>query len=59
MGSSERLHVRWNEYEANIKAEFSVFRQNADFFDVTLAVGSNRLRAHKIILSAFSPLLCS
>ncbi|XP_040568817.1 uncharacterized protein [Lepeophtheirus salmonis] len=59
MGSVERFHVRWNEYESNIKNEFSVLRQNGDFFDVTLVCGSDQIKAHKVILSAFSPLLCS
>ncbi|QQP36186.1 Uncharacterized protein FKW44_021203 [Caligus rogercresseyi] len=47
MGSSERLHLRWNDFEPNIKHGFCELRREEDFFD--------SLRAHRVILSACSP----
>ncbi|XP_040564831.1 uncharacterized protein [Lepeophtheirus salmonis] len=55
MGSSERLHLRWNDFESNIKLGFSELRKEEEFFDVTLACGSKQIKAHKVILSACSP----
>nr|ACO11014.1 Longitudinals lacking protein-like [Caligus rogercresseyi] len=55
MGSLERLLLRWNDFESNIKLGFSELRQDEDFFDVTLACESKQVKAHKVILSACSP----
>nr|ACO15753.1 Broad-complex core protein isoform 6 [Caligus clemensi] len=59
MGSTERLHLRWNDFESNIKHGFSELRADEEFFDVTLAVGGKQIKAHKVILSACSPFFCS
>nr|ACO10995.1 Broad-complex core protein isoform 6 [Caligus rogercresseyi] len=55
MGFMERLHLRWNDFEPNIKLGFSELRQDEDFYDVTLACESKQVKAHKVILSACSP----
>ncbi|QQP37393.1 Broad-complex core protein isoform 6, partial [Caligus rogercresseyi] len=55
MGSMERLHLRWNDFESNIKLGFSELREDEDFYDVTLACESKQIKAHKVILSACSP----
>ncbi|QQP37396.1 Broad-complex core protein isoform 6, partial [Caligus rogercresseyi] len=55
MGSMEQLHLRWNDFESNIKLGFSELRQDEDFYDVTLACESKQIKAHKVILSACSP----
>ncbi|CAB4062028.1 Broad-complex core protein isoform 6,Protein tramtrack, alpha isoform,Protein bric-a-brac 1,Protein tramtrack, beta isoform,Longitudinals lacking protein-like,Broad-complex core protein isoforms 1/2/3/4/5,Protein abrupt,Protein bric-a-brac 2 [Lepeophtheirus salmonis] len=55
MGSTERLCLRWNDFESNIKHGFSELREEEEFFDVTLACGSKQIKAHKVILSACSP----
>merc|ERR1712098_242391 len=55
MGSSDRFCLRWNDFETNISAAFQELRDDEDFFDVTLCCGpdgTDRLRAHKVILSA-------
>ncbi|CAB4060000.1 unnamed protein product [Lepeophtheirus salmonis] len=59
MGSTEFLCLRWNEFEANIKNVFTGLRKDEEFFDVTLACGPKQIKAHKIILCAFSPTLRS
>jgi len=52
---SSQLHIRWNDFEGTIKAEFKELRDNDDFFDVTLACEQHQIKAHKVILSSFSP----
>ena len=58
MGSSDKFCLRWNDFETNISAAFQELREDEDFFDVTLCcgpAGTDRMRAHKVILSACSP----
>ena len=54
-GSEEKFCLRRNEFEANISTAFKELRDDADFFDVTLACDDNQIKAHKVILSACSP----
>jgi len=54
--SSEKFCLRWNDFEKNISSAFSELRDDQDFFDVTIACDDEQLQAHKIILSACSPL---
>ena len=54
--SSEKFCLRWNDFESNISCAFRELREDKDFFDVTLACDEEQLQAHKVILSACSPL---
>jgi len=56
---SEKFCLRWNEFENNISKAFGELRGDKDFVDVTLACDDNQLQAHKVILSACSPLFRS
>jgi len=53
--TSEKFCLRWNEYERNISEAFREFRDDSDFFDITLACEEEQVQAHKLILSACSP----
>ena len=56
MGSADKFCLRWNDFEFNISSAFREIRNDADFFDVTLATeDDHQIKAHKIILSACSP----
>jgi len=55
MGSNEKFCLRWNDFESNISIAFREIREEKDFFDCTLSVGSRQIQAHKLILSACSP----
>jgi len=55
MGSHEKFCLRWNDFESNISIAFREIREEKDFFDCTLSVGSRQIQAHKLILSACSP----
>uniref|UniRef100_A0A0K2UZH1 Protein abruptlike [Bombus terrestris] n=2 Tax=Lepeophtheirus salmonis TaxID=72036 RepID=A0A0K2UZH1_LEPSM len=59
MGPLERFYLRWNEYESNFKQGFSDLRQSEELFDVTIISGSKLIKAHKVILSACSPVFRS
>jgi len=52
---SEKLCLRWNDFESNIGAAFRDMRGDKDFFDVTIACDDEQIQAHKVILSACSP----
>ena len=53
--TSEKLCLRWNDFESNISVAFRELREEKDFFDVTLACDDSQVQAHKVILSACSP----
>ncbi|CAB4062138.1 unnamed protein product [Lepeophtheirus salmonis] len=59
MGYLDNLCIRWNEYESNFKQGLSELLQNGKLFDVTLISGSRVIKAHKVILSACSPVFRS
>merc|ERR1719154_999327 len=53
--SSEKFCLRWNDFEKNISSAFRDFRDDKEFFDITIACEDEQLQAHKVILSACSP----
>ena len=53
---SEKFCLRWNDFESNISLAFRELRNEKDFFDVTIACEDEQINAHKVILSACSPL---
>ena len=54
---SEKFCLRWNDFETNISNAFRELRHDQDFFDITIACEDDQVKAHKVILSACSPLL--
>jgi len=52
---SEKLCLRWNEFESTISGALQDIRNEKEFFDVTLACEDSQLDALKVILSACSP----
>ena len=54
--SSEKLCLKWNEFQQNIVSYYHDLRRDMDFCDVTL-VGEEgqQIEAHRIILTACSP----
>ena len=55
MSSSEKFCLKWNEFEKNISFALRDFKEEKDFYDVTLACEDKQVEAHKIIISACSP----
>ena len=56
---AENFKLKWNDYNVNLSDAFRDLREEKDFFDVTLACGNDQIQAHKVILSACSPLFRS
>ena len=56
MDSSEKFCLKWNDFESNVSGAFREIREERDFFDVTLACDDNQMEAHKVIISACSPM---
>lgn len=59
MSSSEKFCLKWNEFERNISYALREFKEDKDFYDVVLACEDKQIEAHKIIISACSPLFKS
>ena len=55
MGTTENFCLRWNDFESNLSSAFRELRDDADFFDVTLATDEDEVKAHRVVLSACSP----
>ena len=58
--SSEKLCLKWNDFQENILSGFKDLRSDNEFTDVTLACedGQN-IAAHKVVLTTSSPLFMS
>ena len=53
---SEKLCLKWNDFQESINNTFGGLRDNLDFIDVTLACeDGEQVEAHKVILAASSP----
>ena len=57
---SEKLCLKWNDFQGNLKSAFESLRGDDDFSDVTLAsTDGQSLQAHQVILAASSPFLAN
>jgi len=53
---SEKLCLKWNDFQDNTNSAFASLRNDNDFSDVTLACEDGKqVEAHKVILAASSP----
>jgi len=59
MEASEAFSLRWDNFETNFRDAFKELRDAKDFFDCTLTCGSIQIQAHRLILSACSPIFRS
>ena len=51
MQHSEKLCLKWNDFQENLTSAFGVLRNDKDFADVTLACeDGTHIEAHKVIL---------
>ena len=56
MEGDERLYLKWNQFNENLKQSFTELKNKSYFFDVTLACEDGQIPAHKLVLSAASEL---
>ena len=53
---SEKLCLKWNDFQENVNTAFGNLREDTEFTDVTLACeDGQQIEAHKVILAASSP----
>ena len=53
---SEKLCLKWNDFEENLNSAFGGLRKDNDFSDVTLACeDGHQIEAHRVVLSVSSP----
>ena len=53
---SEKLCLKWNDFQENTSSAFAVLRDDRDLSDVTLVCeDGQQIEAHKVILAASSP----
>ena len=53
---SEKLCLKWNDFQENVNTAFGRLREETEFVDVTLACeDGQQVEAHKVILTASSP----
>ena len=53
---SEKLCLKWNDFQENVNTAFTSLREDKEFSDVTLVCeDGHQLEAHKLILVASSP----
>ena len=56
MQSSEKLCLKWNDFQENLNSAFGVLRNDKDFSDVTLvSEDGTQIETHKVILASSSP----
>ena len=53
---SEKLCLKWNDFQENVNSAFGNLREDKEFTDVTLAwEDGQQIEAHKVVLAASSP----
>merc|ERR1719291_536587 len=57
MASNESFCLRLNEFEGFIKSYWQELQDDNDLCDMTLACEDRQIKAHKFVISAFSPVL--
>ena len=56
MQSSEKLCLKWNDFQENLNSGFGELRNDQDFADVTLVCeDGTQIQTHKVILASSSP----
>ena len=53
---ADKFCLRWNDFDTNISSSLRELREDKVLFDVMLVSGRDQVPAHKVILSASSPL---
>ena len=56
MQNSEKLCLKWNDFQENLNSAFGALRNDKEFSDVTLACeDGTQVESHKVILVSSSP----
>ena len=52
--SADKFCLKWNDFDSNLRSSFQKFREEKDFFDVSLVCEDEQVDAHRMVLSASS-----
>lgn len=55
MDGEDQYHLKWNDYHSSLTACFRDLRDNEEMLDVTICSDGKTFKAHKLVLSACSP----
>lgn len=56
MDNSEKVCLKWNDFQENLTSSFAVLRNDKEFTDVTLVCeDGQQIETHKVVLAASSP----
>ena len=56
MQNTEKLCLKWNDFQENLNSAFGRFRSGEEFADVTLACeDGTQIETHKVVLASSSP----
>lgn len=53
--TEEQYHLKWNDYHSSLTKCFRDLRNNDEMLDVTIIADGRTFKAHKLVLSACSP----
>ena len=53
--TEEEYHLKWNDYHCGLTKCFRDLRENNEMLDVTIISDGRKFKAHKLVLSACSP----
>jgi len=56
---SEKFSLKWNDFESTVSCSLGEIREAGELLDVTIACAEDQIKAHRLIISACSPLLRS
>ena len=57
--AEEQYHLKWNDYHSSLTKCFRDLRDNDEMLDVMIVSGGRTFKAHKLVLSACSPMFKS
>jgi len=57
MSTKEKFVLKWERFSETMTSSLQEMRKDDDLFDITLIIGRRQLHAHRLILSACSPVL--
>jgi len=55
--NSDLLLLQWNSYKSNFSLAFGSLRETSKYHDVTFAMEDGHVEAHRVVVSACSPIL--
>ena len=55
MATSQKFCLKWNNFQNSVTSVFENLRQDEELVDITLCCEGQKIKAHRMMLSACSP----